>query len=505
MLDLIELVNLVNRSKLRSSGVWKTLIEPGSRMEQLFEAVSVQKINSDEDARVLLYEKGEEQALPSLKNKLKDRLLDSVLLLDFKEANFTSRQKAFFECYKKWGIAMILMIRNARTNGVDQLEKLLRHAIRFEFTELTLDILRVLRLQYSTIEGDLKKYEQVRDQYRHYEAILMVENRAEEYYAELMVRYTNSKSTKIDAQELARQFYQELEPHLARGSSFKLHLFGRLIHLMVFSTVNDYANMAKICEEAIDFFDRKDYDSGLPLQVFYYNLIIASLQLRTFEKGQLIVEKSEKLFEDGSFNWFKLQELYFLLAMHTAHYEEAYRVYKRVSEHPKFPGQLPQIVEMWKIFQAYVFYLIRIGKIQGDGQEIGKFRINKFLNEIPLFSKDKRGMNISILIIQILYTIVERNYSQSVDYIDRIEKYCSRYLKDNDTFRSNCFIKMILQIPQANFHREAVNRKTSKLLNLLEATPLEAANQTHEIEIIPFEQLWEITVSSLELKIIKTR
>jgi hypothetical protein len=94
-----------------------------------------------------------------LKSKLKERLLDSFFLLHFKEANFTSRQKAFFECYKKWATVMTLLSRNAKVIGIDQLERLLKHTVHFEFTELTLDILRVLRLQYSIVDGDIKKYE----------------------------------------------------------------------------------------------------------------------------------------------------------------------------------------------------------------------------------------------------------------------------------------------------------------------------------------------------------
>ena len=57
---------------------------------------------------------------------------------------------------------MTLLIRNAKITGIDQLERLLRHAKHFEFTELTLDILRVLRLQYSTVDGDIEKYEAIK-------------------------------------------------------------------------------------------------------------------------------------------------------------------------------------------------------------------------------------------------------------------------------------------------------------------------------------------------------
>lgn len=110
-------------------------------------------------------------------------------------------------------------------------------------------------------------------------------------------------------------------------------------------------------------------------------------------------------------------------------------------------------------------------------------------------------MNISVLIVQILYAVAEKDYKKSSDRIEGIEKYCSRYLKDESTFRSNCFIKMLLQAPQANFHREATRRKAERYAKQLLTMPLDAANQAHEVEIIPYEQLWEMALESLQLKI----
>ncbi|MBK6995631.1 MAG: hypothetical protein IPH31_12145 [Lewinellaceae bacterium] len=178
MRDLVELVGLVNKTKLKGSGILKFIIEPDSKMERLFDALLDKKVMSDEDAKDL-FKEGNDGNLTSLKNKLKERLLDAIFLLDFKESNFTNRQKAFFECYKKWSAAMTLLIRNAKITGIDLLERLLRHAKHFEFTELTLDILRVLRLQYSTVDGDIGKYEEIKKQYLEYEKIWQMESKAE--------------------------------------------------------------------------------------------------------------------------------------------------------------------------------------------------------------------------------------------------------------------------------------------------------------------------------------
>lgn len=60
-------------------------------------------------------------------------------------------------------------------------------------------------------------------------------------------------------------------------------------------------------------------------------------------------------------------------------------------------------------------------------------------------------------------------------------------------------------MPAASFHQEAVLRKAEKLLDQLRSVPLEIANQTHEIEIIPYEDLWEMAVNALQNQIYKPR
>ena len=67
--------------------------------------------------------------------------------------------------------------------------------------------------------------------------------------------------------------------------------------------------------------------------------------------------------------------------------------------------------EIWTIYEAYIHYLVNIGKNKtsaNDGR-FTKFRLYCFLNDTPIFSKDKRGMNVAILSIQILFLIQEKS------------------------------------------------------------------------------------------------
>ncbi len=264
---------------------------------------------------------------------------------------------------------------------------------------------------------------------------------------------------------------------------------------MVYSSANDYRTMAELCEQALVFFGQKPFESHLPQQAFYYQLVVSCVQLRDFGRGQAIIRQHHAVYEDGSFNWFKIQELYFLLALHTQHYDDAFDTCEKIIQHPRLEQQPAQIVEMWKIYEAYTHLLVRARRV--DRLPSKKFKPARFLNEIPVFSKDKRGMNIPILVAQLLFDILDKKFDICIERVEALEKYASRYVKKDENFRSNCFLKMLLQIPEAGFHRQAVARKTERLLAQLREVPVEIANQPHEIEIIPYEDLWEMIFQSL--------
>ena len=109
-------------------------------------------------------------------------------------------------------------------------------------------------------------------------------------------------------------------------------------------------------------------------------------------------------------------------------------------------------------------------------------------------------MNIPLLIAQMAFLIIRGEYSKAIDRIEALEKYSSRYLKDSDTFRSNCFIKMLVVIPKQGFNQKAVERHAEKFYDRMINSEIELIVQPFEIEIMPYENLWEILMGHLSQK-----
>lgn len=500
MQDLLDLVEFIQKTKFKSNTLLDALIKPDSQMGKIYQTFVAGEVCTDQELLDRYPEMKSLKQIGILKTRLKNRLCDAVFLLDFREESYPDRQVAFVECVKKWSAAMILISKNIRSIGVKQLENLLRITLDFEFTEMSINIIRTLELYYATIEGDQKKYNELESLLRTQEAIWLAERQAEHWYSDLMINHVNSWADKHLAAQKAEEYFEKVETYMQQYPAFKIHFFGYLIQAIIYDGRNDFDGMSKVCANAIAFFDQKKYQSGMVLQTFYYNLVSSCLYSRQFERGKPYVQALEEMIAENSFNWFKVQELYFLMAMHTGNFQVTLQILVKVQANPYLSAQPAHIVELWKVFEAYVYFLVLAGKIKETTAEENQlnFKISRFLNEVPLLSKDKRGMNVTVLVIQYLYYVIQRRLMDCEARMESLNKYCTRYLNDETTLRSRYFIKMLLQIPTALFNLQQIRTKTAKVNELLQQVPWHTANQHREIEIIPYEQLWDIVLNSLQ-------
>ena len=223
------------------------------------------------------------------------------------------------------------------------------------------------------------------------------------------------------------------------------------------------------------------------------------MHLRDYENGLENADKCLQLYPAGGLNWMTFQEYYFLLAMHTQNYEKAREIFKTVVEQPRFEHVGARRKEKWKIFEAYLSYILSVANPKEEDEAMQRnFRIFKFLNEVPLYSKDKRGLNVAILILQILFLLDRKDFNGIISRTEALKVYCSRYLRSDENYRSNCFLKMMLALEKKNFDLEQTNKVAKKWVNKLESSRFHYEHGSRsEIEIIPYEHLWQLILSKL--------
>lgn len=494
-----DLVDLVSRNKLKSIELLGQA-EQGkvSMVNSLYVKIASREFSTDEEAAQYYFNAApNDHAYRKLKNQLKSRLVNALFFIDVKQAGYSDWDRAYISCCKEWAAVKILLNRGASKIAVDLALKIFKRAEYYQFSELLVNISKILRLYYSTRQPDARKLKYYHELHTQYVQLWQSENLAEDLYIRLVYSHLFDQNASTEPSP-ARAYYEQLAPlqEQHRSYHFLRHLY--LLKVAALMAEVNYAEAAYACDEALAELSTIEFVPQGAFLTFLYQKLVCHIQLKNYPEGRMVVEKALELEKEGSFNWFKNRELCLILALHTHNYTEAHQVWQHATSQPSFHTLGKRALEKWKIYEAWLEYLLFIGKLKSSPVETsGKFRLNKFLNEVPIFSKDKRGMNVPILVIQILFLIAQKRHGAVLSRIEAIERYCSRYLKQDENYRCNVFIRLLLQIPKAHFHPQTVLSRAERYLKLLEQYPLQMSPQGYELEVIPFEELWAMVWGSL--------
>lgn len=505
MRDLESLVRLLSGVKVSKLDIIGSKSESNTKVQQLYDEILAGKVKSDEEGSQLFFPNGayKEKYFGKLKRKLQERLLNTLFFIDVDKPQFTEYHKANQVCHRNMSIVNLLNSYRQRRLAVAISKKTLKKAIYFDFTEIALSLSKQLRIYHSTVTGEKEEAGLYAGYVKKYLATYSAEIKAEGYYSELITNYIFSKSNKPELLDTAREYCRDLNELFDDVDSFHFKFISYLVFILRYEMENNYISTLEVCQEALRYFTvKKTFGPKSIVFQFYFKMISCHIQLRQYQMADESVRKCLSLIPEGDFNWYVTQEFNFLLALRSHNYQQAYEIYFTVFNQVNFRSQFQPIIERWKINEAFVHFLILKGQIITKEKILNNnFRINKFLNEVPKHAKDKRGTNITILVLQILFLLEKGRYEDIFERIEPLRMYTSRYLRKDDTFRGNCFIKMLMQLPAGHFHIEAVKRKAARYVKKLEAAPLDTAKQTAELEIIPYEELWEYVLESLDNKV----
>ncbi len=502
MKELRELAFVLNQHQVAKIEIIGDLTrKPNSKMALLYEAVRKKEVKTDEEAAFFLYgEKEISTKYRNLKFHLKKRLLNTLFFIE--PTGRSEKNAAHIESWKQWAACALLSENYGNFSITKLAEKVLNRSIKFEHIDLIVLSSRQLRSIYGLRHKDKKKFDYYNSIYHQYRKIEDYQNKAHEYYTQLITSYTlNSVVPDPKIKEDAQKYYAELAPLKNEIDDTKFVYFLNQIQLLGAMGTFDYARARDICEEGIQHLNTRSAIHRGGIRNFLLNKLVCHIQLREYQEGKNTATECEKHLDYGSFNWFKAKEFLFMLSIHTQNYQEAYEAYFEVTNHERYNNFKKILHEMWVLYHSYLHFLIQVGKVvpHKDDTKFNNIRLGRFLNQVPGFSKDKRGMNVPVLIVQLIFLILQQKYDLAEERIDALGRYCSRYLKEDDpNFRGSCFIKMLLQIPKYGFERKRVKEKAQKYLTKMENVSINFSNQSHEVEVMPFPDTWNFILGLLK-------
>lgn len=483
MESIIELCELVSPLKVRHL---KLIGDNEDQAGQLYSLIKSNKVNSDEEAMEVLFP-GKEYAriyLSGVKEKLSQRLMNTLLFLD--QNQDTPYKKAFIGTYRLFLVYKILSFSGKRKAAKAIAQKAVKKAIKFHFLEIAVPFARELKTHYATIEPNKKQYQKYKHIQTQQSELLQKEIEVEDMFCQLALLQIKKQHKKEELQKI-ETFARKAENIIDQYSTYwLLYLAGNII--VIWNQMkNQHQQVTGYCNLMLKKLEALPYQVPTPA-IFGFNIkqIPGYVLNKEFNQAEKVLKKCMAMYHPGQINWVKAMQFKTIMHFHKKEYKKALETTLTINT--QFKNTLRD-QETWQIYEAY-------GKIL-TGE---KLRLHKLLNEVPKYSKDKRGMNINILIIRILEYIRRDKIGEVIDNAAALNQYAYRYLRHDQTFRSNCFIRMLLQLEKGHFNQMGVKRHTQKLLKKLKTMPLIESQQDYEVEIVPYEDLWAFLFNLLPKK-----
>lgn len=423
------------------------------------------------------------------RSMLRDRLSRAIEQFVSEMEQLPDVKQAHLECQRLWLNVRTLSGQNAARVALYLATQILRIAEKFDFTLLAMDVAMYLRLQHCMRghESDLCADADAR--YQYYHQVLDAEFRAEKMYTDLTALCVAGQTPEDEVLRLATLHSEALVQLMAKFPSAKVILYGNMVEWQRHLAAHDYAAAMHQCEKAIRFFLDKPYCARDPLQVFYYQSLLCSIHLRDVETGELAARTCLDFAQENVINRFKIKELLLLLYLHTKCYDKAFELYDEVATDPQFAFLPKTLRSNWVVCKPYLAFVVASGVATLPP---------KNLASLGLSVADAQTQKGAWLVVDFAVLLQEKRFAEVRTRMPALQRLAYPDSNGAATSRTAIFAQMLLLLPATDFRRSKTVHLAGPYLSKLHSTPLVMAYQTQELEVMPFEDMWELVLQSLE-------
>lgn len=504
MQELYDIIELVNSRGVQPVKNFHEEELDGTKLRQLYEGVAGGTLQSDDEAAHVLYgTDASDKRYIMLRKNLTERLLQTVVQYDYsKRLPALMNEKAW--CTRAmFGITMLLTF-GAVESAIRLIEKVLRRAEQFHFTDIRIQCLQILR-EKASLHGDVDKYEEHDAALKHALALQQAELEAEEMCQRIEIHFTRSSAEQPHLADTAEKYLRRLKMLAKSGSSFLLDINTFRIKLYMLQIRHEYRAALKVCREAEAYLlEHAEFSSRSRRAEFLLTAMMCCLKMRDYAQALEYGSLCSDLFIEGRYNWYLTLGTNLLLALHTADFDRALTIYLQAMSN-KGIDELPEFQrEKWLIYGAYLNLAFEKQWIRTTPGVLRKF--NKIVRSfdlwanLPAAAQDKKGLKISIQMIEMLSLAEEGDEQGILTRLKLVQRHIRKNQNDknenNDEYlRTIQFLQMIRILVRSKFSKRTARRKAQPNYEALQALPRNAERFVEGIEVIPYEQLWSWLVA----------
>lgn len=432
------------------------------------------------------------RASQKLQYRVRSKLLNQLYFLDHSDPRHLVSRRYELECLDLLHKVSILYAEREYKMSERLLQRCLRLAETGEFTQYAVQCARMLRNLYAE-QRQAIPYKKIAKTLARFQQLLMWEDEAEQLYRDTQLALGGTVASRRKMLTLLPEHISQLEALHRRARSFTTYNSVYRARLGFEELQGNYQEMIRVTAAA----SRRLRDGKLNARRFdirfnHFVSIYAYLRSRQPVQGLQLAEQYARDFHPSSNNWFYFQEHHVLLALHAEQYERAQQLLLVITKNPAYQIQREAALQRWDLYKSYIDFVLPPQRVTTARQR----QMAQWVLQLPEYSRDKRGHNVAILVLQLLHFLREQNLEEVLLRLERLRKYQQRHLYEPATLRSRLFLRLLQLIVEKNFEAPKAAERGKILLQQLKETP-PPGEAFAEVEIIPYEHLWELVLGLL--------
>jgi len=433
-----------------------------------------------------------------LSTSLKEKLYSKIFNFVPSKSKYSILQRNIIEIIKKSTIASLFKGLGYPKLATSIYESVYSKSRKYNYSMGVFESSRSLFISTAN-QGNIKQAQTYYDNCIN--ALKFTENeiRAEWCAAELRNHFIKTKEITSELEAKAEHHFNSLNEIDINFTSRKFLRDFNTVGIIHFESKFQFQELCDFLKINIDKAEVKFEDDrflNLLLRLYLSNYLLRIKDLASFEQN---LEKLMPLVIEKSSQWFRINELRMLYGLRKGDYDLSIGIYNTLKSQARFKSinaDMRNRIELNWLY-AVISKALLAGKREAKNV-LSEVKLGKYLNSIPDFYRDKKGMNVAIIIVQLLYYIILKDLNQLDDRFEAVEKYLSRYMKTDPLYRSQCFVKMLLQVPKQNFHPVAIERHADRYYWNLKSLPFLDSHHPNEIELTEYEVLWDQVMDFLK-------
>ncbi len=502
---LSTLAQILSQQKVHQIDVFTGRSSLDNKSKILYDYLQNGENPNDLEAKNIIYgDLSNNDAYRKLKNRLTHRLLNTSFLINLTTSSKTESKVQTLRAHRYWAAYKLLSLLGYGSKATSLLKNAHSLSKKNNLFELNLLVCKELKKIYGLYDYNKRESLKYNKLYAKYLDQYLLQSDIEGIYIHLghIVESTASSEYNEEIKDYENQLRALKDKVLDSDLYYVLYQFHQC-EFFIEMIKRNFKKQLVIAQKAKNYFDNNVKEFTLGRFIFTQLEGISLLGLKRFQNASEIFHSLEKFnLREGTLSWQSTYHYQFVCAILTNDYNTAHDVLCKVIQNKNFKKLYDEFRQQWYIKEAYIHLLVQMGIIDTEKTEkqLKRFSLNKFLNEVPSLSRDKKGYNVTIQILQLLFLIVKRDQDRILIKIESLRQYKNRYLKAKAFRRSHIFISMLFKLTDANYKIDLVQEKTAKLRSKMEMHPMDFSEQAMSIEIIPYEQMWESIITYLSRK-----